>query len=128
MRVDAVTPASEMVRHDEVIALRQVAPISEHEVLDCIVGPASPRKEVVYVSSSDEPLPAVEASATLHVVELVDESLGKGRSLGPEEVRLKCCCLQPDSGPSRDVACPVEFDERTDHRSKHDQPLRDAVE
>ena len=77
LSVEADYPLVEVPDGAEMIALGAVAAVGQHQVLDGIIRPARPSKEVVDLPTPTDRITAVEALAVLKVADPSDESGGK---------------------------------------------------
>ena len=123
---NAFEPPIDMADHDQPVTLVAVArTVSQHEILDCVVRPAGPRKHMVDLCwTGPKRAFAVEAAIVLGISKKVAQPVRERSSVSAEEMPPQVDLFHVEVGPLRHLSHPVHLDERPNERSETKEFVR----
>jgi hypothetical protein len=126
--VDVAQPTLHMVRHDEPVTLVAVAgAVGEYEVLDGVVWPSRPGKDMVDLCRpGPERGGAVEAAALLQLSKEGAKPCWKRRSICAEQVMAQVRLFERQLRPFRHFSNPVDLHKWSNKRGKPQEFIRRA--
>lgn len=116
-------PSVEVLPRDEMVALRAVASVGQDKILDSVVRPATPRQEMVDLTSPVHSIAAIEACTVLELAETADQSGRKRDPLAAEEMRVQGGVLEVHARPPSDIVGPVHLYQRAQHRPQYHESI-----